>query len=178
MNAECMKRQRKKIRDQIVIMMVDVFNKANSIGKNFSIKNSKDPLNALEVVDDVKQNGRNTILFDVVLLPPAATPLPPNAAPSVVVATKLPGFCHYFLRNLLAKNNDNTNIYLRLLYLRDFLLFLLPVLRCFLPPFLDWRRLFLPLFLLRLRVRRPPDLLASSEFIAVNNVSTVFGDIL
>ena len=84
--------------DQYVFMLLNVINMAKLIGEIFSIKNSKDPLHAQQhqkVVDDVNQNGVNTILFDVVLLPPNA-PATPNTAPAAtptpaaVVATNPP----------------------------------------------------------------------------------------
>ncbi len=106
MNAECVKRQSKKIPDQYVFMILNVINKTLRIGHILSIQGRKHPLKTkvkVTVVDDVNQNGVNTILFDVVLLPPntPATALPPNAAPAAAVATNLPCFAIIFCEILL-----------------------------------------------------------------------------
>ena len=99
MNAACVKRHRKKITDQYVFMILNVINKTLRIGHILSIQGRKPPLNAkVKVVDDVNQNGVNTILFDVVLLAPnaPAAALPLNPTPAAVVATNLPIWSLFF----------------------------------------------------------------------------------
>ena len=95
-------RSKKKITDQNVFMMVYVINVAQSIGEIFSIKISKDPFH-VKVVDAVIQNGVNTILFDVVFLPPnVATTAPPATPPAVepnIVATNLPVLPLFFAKS-------------------------------------------------------------------------------
>jgi hypothetical protein len=81
-------------------VLLTVIDEINSIGVIFSIHIRKPPMNAQTVVDDVNQNGVNTILFDVVLLPPNA-PATPNTAPvaatpAAVVATNLPIWSLFF----------------------------------------------------------------------------------
>lgn len=105
MNAACVKRiRKKKMTDQNVFMMVRVINVAKLIGEIFSIKNSKDPFHAeIKVVDAVNQNGVNTILFDIVFLPPNAAPPAPTATPAVVepniAATNLPILPLFFAKS-------------------------------------------------------------------------------
>ena len=75
-------------------MLLTVIDKIHSIGMLVSMKGRKDPFHAQEVVDAVNQNGVNTILFDVVFLPPNvvapnATPATPAVEPNTV-ATNLP----------------------------------------------------------------------------------------
>ena len=89
--------------DQNVFMMVYVINVAQSIGEIFSIKISKDPFH-VKVVDAVNQNGVNTILFDIVFLPPnAPTPNAPTATPAAVepniAATNLPIWPLFFAKS-------------------------------------------------------------------------------
>ena len=90
--------------DQNVFMMVYVINVAQSIGEIFSIKISKDPFH-VKVVDAVIQNGVNTILFDVVFLPPNVATTAPTATPNtvvepnIVVATNLPVLPLFFAKS-------------------------------------------------------------------------------
>jgi hypothetical protein len=102
MHSACVKRHRKKITDQYVFMILTVINKALSIGHILSIQGRKPPLNVkVRGVDDVNQNGVNTILFDVVLLAPnaPAAALPPNAEPAAAVATNLPILPLFFAKS-------------------------------------------------------------------------------